>query len=763
MAIFDNTQSFLTFKKYLTDNDIKYISFDIFDTLVFRKVNKPTDIFLKMHLNKFVKKLFENASNFKQLRITAEKFARKESKDEEISIYDIYNQFTYLTKEEQAKLIKIELKTEEKYLFVNQELEHWINLAIENNKKVIFISDMYLKKEQIFNIILKKLKRINEVDDIFVSSDLKKTKQTGSMYNYLFEDKGIKPEEIIHIGDNLLTDISSANVKNIKTIYYNYDYIHSEQVRNEEHYLEYPENLLALRNLVAVNNPYKDEKSKFFYNFGATIIGPVFWSFSHWLKRVCLENTSYDLGFMLREGDIFRKYFDVILKKENIENNFSLKKIYVSRKALFLPSLSKEDYDLDYLNFSLYRNWKIKDFYNKLGLTIENNEIVIIKDKLIEEIKKSDKIFNLITDDLKKNEDKILKNKDEQLKLFLKYWYSLKFKEKFVLFDFGANSSMQTKISQLVNASFINVLFYRTKRGFENSLNQKQYTYISYSEKNKHKIELLRRSPDIFEILFNGMLSTTLGYKKVKNTIVPILDKCKDIRDETIINAFNQGIDDYFKLSFKYNQKGDIFKSDDILNLMVRVIEFPTNYEVKYLGKLNINSVENTLETITLISKESRDFLNSIGIDEVYTKYKTNKYIYWQQIPWIEGTITSIDSDFIKNKYNRDQDINQVKLDKLLKKIDQINLTEVSIYGIGEFFLNLLPELLIRNIKVKYLIETKPSKKEFMGYRILSPEEIIETNQRIFIIASVVFSSVMVEKLNSVFKQNNKSFKVVQN
>lgn len=52
------------------------------------------------------------------------------------------------------------------------------------------------------------------------------------------------------------------------------------------------------------------------------------------------------------------------------------------------------------------------------------------------------------------------------------------------------------------NNRYISTLFYRTKLGIKNSINKKQYFLYQITNKNRFKIDLLRRSPDIFEILF---------------------------------------------------------------------------------------------------------------------------------------------------------------------------------------------------------------------------------------------------------------------
>ena len=747
------------FEKYLNNKNIKYISFDIFDTLAFRKVNEPTDIFEIMSKHKSVKDIFGDNNSFKELRICAEKVAREKSLEKEITLKHIYEEFEYLTKKQQEKLTKIELKVEEKNLFINHQIKEWIHIALKYSKKVIFISDMYLNKEQIKKVILNRLKDIENIEEIFVSSDVKKTKYDGSIYEHILDKYSIDSSQILHIGDNLLADISQANIRGISAIFYKPNYFYLEQLKHEKSYCQFSQDTISYRNLASLNNPYEDEKYKFFYNFGATICGPIFWSFSHWLMNICIKKQQFSIGFILREGDIFRNYFDKVIKYHKMEDKFNLKNIFISRKSLFLPTLIEEDYNLDFKTSNSFRTITLKDLYKKFKLIIDNEEL---KKYEKEELKYLEHIKDIIKQDINSKLSKILENKKIEKKLFLEYWNKLNLDENSLIFDFGANSTMHKKLySLLKNYKFTNVLFYRTKQGFKNSINQKQDTFIPYNQQNSFKINLLRRSPDIFEILFNGLLGTTLGYEKIEKKVAPIVDKNITIKDENLINAFIKGIDEYLEISMKYKPKDTNFSSDDILNLIVRVIEFPTSYEAKYLGKLQINTSDDASSLIPIISTKSIEKLKKNGIDETFQSLKNDLYKYWADIPWVQGTIANLEPNYLKNIYLSDN-TNQKYLDLLLEQIDKSKIKEVSIYGAGEFFLLLLPELLLREIRVNYLIETKPKQDRFFGYKALSVEEIIKTEEKNFIIASVAFSSAMKEKLVAEFrkKDNIKIFSI---
>ncbi len=123
-------------------NKYSVISFDIFDTLLQRKVSTPSDVF------DLVEKEYNKLSSipirgFKQIRIEAELKSKKQSLTEETNIYSIYNMLPY-DKEVRDLLLQLELKIERIELSARQEIKALYDYAAFLRKEVIIISDMYL-------------------------------------------------------------------------------------------------------------------------------------------------------------------------------------------------------------------------------------------------------------------------------------------------------------------------------------------------------------------------------------------------------------------------------------------------------------------------------------------------------------------------------------------------------------------------------------------------------------------------------------------
>lgn len=131
-------------KKYIIKH-FDTISFDIFDTLIERDVNIPSDIFYKVGL-KILEK--NEAETFRKDRIEAETKARKSKLGGEVTLKEIYLLLPSKYYNKLDVLLRTEIETE---ISLCHAKENIVSLLKELNgsKKIFLISDMYLPKEVI--------------------------------------------------------------------------------------------------------------------------------------------------------------------------------------------------------------------------------------------------------------------------------------------------------------------------------------------------------------------------------------------------------------------------------------------------------------------------------------------------------------------------------------------------------------------------------------------------------------------------------------
>lgn len=187
-----------------------FVSFDIFDTLILRKCGKPGMIF---HL------IDEIYAGFAEQRATANSDARKLSDMEEITLDEIYSLLANVYGKEQAeKLKELEIKTELSQCVPNGEMLQYYNELLSDGKRIFLISDMYLPSDVIRQILEKC--GIRGYEKLYVSSEYRKTKRSGSLFDLVLSEQSLKPENLTHIGDHPLADYLIPGRKRIHTFLY---------------------------------------------------------------------------------------------------------------------------------------------------------------------------------------------------------------------------------------------------------------------------------------------------------------------------------------------------------------------------------------------------------------------------------------------------------------------------------------------------------------------------------------------------------------
>ncbi len=186
-----------SWKKEIDIHDI--ISFDIFDTLLFRPCFHSYDLFFFLE--------YENKiPDFRRMRVQAEIAARKKKEYEKVNIYDIYSVLSEWCQIDIDEGVNKELQMEEKLDFVNPYVLRMFQYAKEKEKRIIVTSDMYLPKQLLEELL--QSKGIDGYENIYVSCDYGVTKWTGKLFECINKEYGDKSR--LHIGDNKKADQSGA-------------------------------------------------------------------------------------------------------------------------------------------------------------------------------------------------------------------------------------------------------------------------------------------------------------------------------------------------------------------------------------------------------------------------------------------------------------------------------------------------------------------------------------------------------------------------
>lgn len=183
------------------------ISFDLFDTLIMRKVLEPTDLFDK--LEEVIVKQGISIQGFKKIRQEAE---GDSSGGNIFQIYEILQEKTGISTAQRDQILEEEINLEKRYLIKREKMVQVMEYAIAQGKEVAIISDMYLPSE-IITDILNSL-GIKGYTKLYVSCDYGVSKCNGLYHKYMEE---IGNKKGLHIGDNEAADIYAAREAGLET------------------------------------------------------------------------------------------------------------------------------------------------------------------------------------------------------------------------------------------------------------------------------------------------------------------------------------------------------------------------------------------------------------------------------------------------------------------------------------------------------------------------------------------------------------------
>lgn len=205
-------EEFQKLKKLIDQYDV--VSFDVFDTLLLRNVLKPTDVFLA--INEYALEQYQ-ISDFAEERIRAEAKSRVGHENNETTLKDIYEVLASKFHQDMQKLMEKELQLETKFLVVNPWIYEIYEYARKKKKKVLAISDMYLPKDYIIQILKK---QGYDLDAVYVSSTNFQVKGNQSLFHYVQKEEDIDLNRWLHIGDNRISDYESPKGMGIEAYHY---------------------------------------------------------------------------------------------------------------------------------------------------------------------------------------------------------------------------------------------------------------------------------------------------------------------------------------------------------------------------------------------------------------------------------------------------------------------------------------------------------------------------------------------------------------
>lgn len=362
-------------RRMIVDRSCSVLSLDIFDTVLWRRVPRPADMFGiiggRLRAAGHAPSWMTDAT-FRQMRIEAERKSRR-SRDAlgtEVSLFDIWRAMPPgMFSTDVDELVDIEVQLEREFTVVDLDIAEIANLAARHEVPIVLVSDTYFTQEHLSYLLDRPELGALKSAQVFRSHQHGKDKGSG-LFEIVLREIGHSPEQVLHIGDNEHADIEVPTELGVRTVHYRRLDESFEEVLEREHeplepfgpyspYLDERNGDFGLTSLRAKTLQLTPElpsaSVRTAWRFGAGVLGPVLTGFAEWVANWAGDNGVRTLWCPMREGEMLSALVNNAANARGI--SVEAKPIWLSRHVASVAAL--EGFDADTVHEFIRRSYQL--------------------------------------------------------------------------------------------------------------------------------------------------------------------------------------------------------------------------------------------------------------------------------------------------------------------------------------------------------------------------------------------------------------------
>lgn len=667
MSVLFSTRTWLeNVEIQLNRDEVKVLTLDFFDTLVFRKVPRPTDAFLvlaKRLRDKGVLADGLSLEQFKSLRVLAEQRAREKAVLPEVTLNSIWRELPQnimVGKLQPSEMVELEIEVEASLLRISSDIVGFIDKAHETGRKVAIVSDTYFSSPHLIRILeLLSPGLTSKIDHIFTSCDHGSGKYA-DLFTHVLRFYGIHQHELIHVGDNYVSDIKRPGELGIRACFLPHGdnqlmpmIAEEERIAGDITSAEFGDAGLTSLRSRATHSAKMDEQDNYF-RYGAQVLGPVFTYFVDWVFRQIKSLDQSKAAHithilpLMREGYLLDK-----MLKETFEargGSCLIHPVWISRRVLFQATITEVSFNT--LNELVIgrRPPTLAQFLKLIGLIPsllskfshrldESLECQEFRESVISYIVESKDLSIRIISNSKKMRQGVLQH------LALAMGMSLPElcdgKHEVAIVDVGWNGTIQKKLVELLRIEKINMQvtgFYLMTTPAINSLlleGVNIQSFLVVAGKPEQDYNLLSRTLEILEQSCTPPSGSSAGYSPSGMAIVES-DSIPE-RQRSEIAEIQKGVMRFQSLWLHAHLSEVPEISDEVLGylraILIRAFVLPTPSETEMFG--------HWVHDENLVSRDS-ELLISVQVADVVSWMTPRQFISipMSQMYWPLGTAT---------------------------------------------------------------------------------------------------------------------------
>ncbi|GAB3902934.1 hypothetical protein GCM10029964_094140 [Kibdelosporangium lantanae] len=642
--------------RIIADRSCSVLTLDIFDTVLWRRVPRPADVFgilgARLRAAGLCPEWVSDAT-FRQMRIKAEAKARdREELGTEVSLFDIWRAmplgvFDGAVIEE---LVAAEVQLEREFTVVDLDIADVVKAATKHDVPVAFVSDTYFTEEHLATLLDRpELGSLQNVR-IFRSHQHGVDKGNG-LWEVVLRDLGRSPEQIVHIGDNEVADVEVPAELGIRTVHYRRlddEYLTVLEREHEpvEYFGAYAPNLderhgdfgltslraKAIHGLKPKTTTALDTATR----YGASVIGPVLTGFAEWVAKRAHETGTKILWCPMREGELLSELVNNAAKARGYD--VTAKPIWLSRHVTSIAGVDCLDTDavhnfirrsyqlnvrqlLSVLNL---RAGEVPALANELDTVIDNGGIA---ERVSLALTETPHIRNRLTVTVTSARERLIKSLRKAGALD---------QPTITLVDLGWAGTIQAMLARALKIAGVDVtpagLYLATDSRSDRNYNQglRIEGYLAQAGYPTEVASAITRSPEVLEQSVNALCGSLIGFTEDGG---PILGQVAESPSQNAERtAVQQGILTFQRLWNRYalNAGGNWSSLADapaartrLANILVSAIRMPTADEAAVFGNwIHEDNFGSSLVT-TILPEDLRQaipYLSPNDLDDLHMR-----------------------------------------------------------------------------------------------------------------------------------------------
>ena len=297
----------------------------------------PTDVFVEVARRIAHTSIVGNwEQDFVAARITAEQRARAVG-EEEVTLSEIWQQLVQMVPGLNIEAgVALEMEVEREWIRPNPAMLIRVNQRRSEGRRIVFTSDTSLPQE----FIRERLAAYGfwqSGDGLYVSSEQRATKRTGTLFARLLATEGVSARKVLHIGDDPARDGRVPKRIGLRTEFVMETRLQGAEARLVRHVGDAQSGLHRLAGAMrdarlAAGGATEPRATEVVAGF----VGPFILAFASWVLARARADGVRRLYFLSRDGYLLYRACRLLTGEDGV---LDCRYLEVSRQSLLLPSL----------------------------------------------------------------------------------------------------------------------------------------------------------------------------------------------------------------------------------------------------------------------------------------------------------------------------------------------------------------------------------------------------------------------------------------